>query len=96
MLRPRRCGGATALVMGVLDDWPRSLSRFYLCRPRACVLGRRYLVGEPMKDRLLEYVLGFIIVGSILTVVISVERFRWNECRRVGHSVLYCLSEQSK
>jgi hypothetical protein len=62
--------------MGVLDDWPRSLSRFYLCRPRACVLGRRYLVGEPMKDRTLEILIGACIFVLVAIVVFNVWLFK--------------------
>lgn len=33
-----------------------------------------------------------LAVISCLAAIFIVERWRWNECRQVGHGVLYCLT----
>lgn len=32
-----------------------------------------------------------LVVLTAISAVFIVERWRWNECRKVGHGVFYCL-----
>jgi len=36
-----------------------------------------------------------IVVCLAFYAMYSCERWKWRECRSVGHSVLYCLDKQS-
>ncbi len=37
-----------------------------------------------------------LILALVLFVIVISERWKWRECRQVGHGFWYCLSEQSK
>ncbi len=32
-----------------------------------------------------------VLVICVLTVAIGIEVFKWKECRKVGHSFVYCV-----
>lgn len=36
-----------------------------------------------------------VFILMVLFVVYSCIRWEWNECRKVGHSVAYCLTHEA-
>ena len=39
----------------------------------------------------MKTIIVLLSIGAILYGVYMYERWRWNECRKVGHGVAYCI-----
>lgn len=37
-----------------------------------------------------------LVIGGIIMLAFSCERWKWRECKQVGHSTIYCLGKALK
>lgn len=51
--------------------------------------------GNDMKKFLEAAGFGLVIV-AVLAIVIGLSAYKFNDCKRVGHSTLYCILDLSK